>query len=212
MSDIKHSPSSSASGGADVDSSVQDDFDDYVVEEPKKRRLNGKFISRSLVSCLVLVGVFYGGIWTDKHYGTQDTPGGGAQMSAMAGNRNAGNQQSGQTASGQSTGSTSATVGTVSVVDGNTVYVTDSSGNTVKVSVSDSIKVTRSVEGTVADLAAGQSVVITGTTGEDGTVTATAVREGTGGGNLFGGGMGGPPSTSTGNAASSGPSTATNNG
>ena len=58
-----------------------------------------------------------------------------------------------------------ATIGTVKLVDGNNVYLTDSSGATVKVTLAKGGTVTVSKKGTLADLTPGTAVVVVGQTG-----------------------------------------------
>lgn len=69
----------------------------------------------------------------------------------------------------------SATTGTVTLIKGSTLYVTDASGNTVKVRTSPSSAVTKTVTGSVKTLLPGQTVTILGTQGKDGTVTARSI-------------------------------------
>ncbi len=73
-----------------------------------------------------------------------------------------------------------ATIGTVKLVDGNNVYLTDSSGATVKVTLAPNASVTVTKKGKLADLTPGTAVVVVGKTGADGTVTATTVTQGGG--------------------------------
>lgn len=71
------------------------------------------------------------------------------------------------------------TTGTVKLVDGSSLYITDAEGNTIKVVVPASVPVTTQSPTSLGDLAAGSTVVVQGETAEDGTVTATSVSEGT---------------------------------
>jgi hypothetical protein len=77
-------------------------------------------------------------------------------------------------------GAGGATIGTVKLVDGNNVYLTDSSGATVKVTLAPNASVTVTKKGKLADLTPGTAVVVVGQTGKDGTVTATTVTQGGG--------------------------------
>jgi len=69
------------------------------------------------------------------------------------------------------------TVGTVSSVDGNTIYVTETSGDTVKVKLSSVTKITKSEPVSKAKVNPGDSVVIAGVPAKNGTVTATTVTD-----------------------------------
>ena len=102
----------------------------------------------------------------------------------------------------------SATIGSVSTIQGNTLYVTDTSGNTIKVQAGAGVAVTKTVNTNVKGIHPGDTIVVSGSKGADGTVQATTVRVtstatsagaagggGSGGGSvlgsLFGGGGGG---------------------
>ncbi len=84
-------------------------------------------------------------------------------------------------------------VGTVTVVQGNTLYVTDATGNTVKVTTNSGTTITKTATGTMQDLAPGQSVVIRGVQSSVGVYAAQSVSEGAAGlaGGFGGGGFGG---------------------
>ena len=62
-------------------------------------------------------------------------------------------------------GAGGATIGTVKLVDGNNVYLTDSSGATVKVTLAPNASVTVTKKGKLADLTPGTAVVVVGKTG-----------------------------------------------
>ena len=66
------------------------------------------------------------------------------------------------------------------LVDGNNVYLTDSSGATIKVTLAPNASVTVTKKGKLSDLTPGTAVVVVGKTGTDGTVTATTVTQGGG--------------------------------
>ena len=106
-------------------------------------------------------------------------------------------------------------VGTVTVVQGNTLYVTDTSGNTVKVTTNSGTTITKTATGTMQDLAPGQTVVIRGVQSSVGVYAAQSVSEGAAGfgGGSFGGGRGARPGgtgtgagTGTGTGATAAPS------
>ena len=63
---------------------------------------------------------------------------------------------------GAALGGGNASIGTVSSVDGNTIYITDTSGNTVKVTLSSATKITKSLGVSKHSLHPGDSVVIRG--------------------------------------------------
>jgi Domain of unknown function (DUF5666) len=86
-----------------------------------------------------------------------------------------------------------ASFGTVSSVDGNTIYLTEASGNTVKVTLSSATKITKSQSTSKSSLHPGDALVVQGATGKNGTLTATSVSDsgarsaGSGGGAASGG-------------------------
>ena len=69
----------------------------------------------------------------------------------------------------------SAATGTLTVVDGNTLYITDASGGIVKVIVNNSTKVTRNAVATSAALQPGDTVTIQGNKSQNGTINATSI-------------------------------------
>jgi hypothetical protein len=81
------------------------------------------------------------------------------------------------------------TIGTVKLIDGTNLYVTDTSGNVVKVATTGA-SFTKTDSGSVSDIHPGDTVVVTGSTGSDGTVNARSVVEG-GAAGAGGGGFGG---------------------
>ncbi|GAA4858702.1 hypothetical protein [Kitasatospora terrestris] len=159
---------------------------------PPRRKL--PWVTMALAGCVIATLSFAGGVWYQKDSGTtagatraggqgqrQGFPGGyGGYGGGQNGTR-------GQNGTGQVPGQNGAgfTRGTVSAVDGTTVYLTDANGNTVKVTTGDSTKVTLNKQGKVADLQPGQTVTVVGTKGADGGYSATQLTEGAAGG--FGG-------------------------
>jgi hypothetical protein len=134
-----------------------------------------------LMAALLLAVGFVGGTWAQRTFGsasaasaargTAAAPGAGGASGAPFAGRGGGFGQ-GRTAGG------GATTGTVRLVDGNTVYVRDSSGKLVKVKVTGSTTVLITKSGKVAQLKPGQQVIAQGTAGSDGTVTATSISSG----------------------------------
>ncbi|MER7466638.1 DUF5666 domain-containing protein [Streptomyces sp. NPDC097981] len=80
------------------------------------------------------------------------------------------------------------TTGTVKLVDGTTLYVTDAQGNVVKVTTDDNTQITEAKNGKVSDLQPGQTVTVRGSQNPSGDVAATTVAQGGAGG--FAGGRG----------------------
>ena len=78
---------------------------------------------------------------------------------------------------GGALGGANASIGTISSVDGNTIYLTDVSGNTVKVKLSSATKITKSQGVSKRALRPGDSVVIQGAKDSAGTLSATTVSD-----------------------------------
>ncbi|NUP44742.1 MAG: hypothetical protein HOY76_48875 [Streptomyces sp.] len=162
---------------------------------PPRRKL--PWLTLALSACIVAAGAFIGGVYVEKHH-LNGSGSSGNPFSALGNSRTGTGATAGTgrgfggTGAGTGAGGTASglTFGTVKLVDGNTIYVTDAQGNTVKVTTSGSTKVTESKEGKVSDLKPGQTVTIRGTTGSSGDVTATTVTEGATMPTGFGGGFG----------------------
>ena len=169
---------------------------------PGRERVTSNF-TFVLLGLFALVGTFSLGAWFEREHGpaptaTAASTGSGAPTATAASgatipnaSRGAGQGAASLGAGGQFAGG-GGTVGTVKLVDGSNVYITDSSGNLVKVTTQPGLVVTVNKDGTVADLAAGETVVVTGAAGADGSIAATAIRAGTAalGGQGRGGGAG----------------------
>jgi hypothetical protein len=97
-------------------------------------------------------------------------------------------------------GGGAASFGTVSSVNGNTIYLTEASGNTVKVTVSSATKITKSQSASKSSLHPGDAVVIQGATGKNGTVAAASVSDSGARTALTGAGGGSSGSTTTSNS------------
>ncbi|MFC9325827.1 hypothetical protein [Kitasatospora sp. NPDC057015] len=180
---------------------------------PPRRRL--PWVTLALAGGVLAAAAFSGGVWYQQNHGTQKTAAGGGGQQRATGQGAAGGfggqGTAGQGAAGQGTGRRNGqtggtgaaggagapggtgaggfTRGTVKVVDGTTVYLTDANGNTVKVTTGDSTKVQLNKEGKVGDLQPGQSVTVVGTPDASGAYAATQLVEGaaTGGFGGFGG-------------------------
>lgn len=165
---------------------------------PPRRKL--PWLTLLLSAGVVAVAAFAGGAIVEKNHLNGSS--GGSGFPAASGARSAGSN--GTTGAGRTFGAGTGTgagggvtFGTVKLVDGSTLYVTDAQGAIVKVTTGGSTKVTESKEGKVSDLKAGQTVTVRGTQSASGDIAATTVTEGAtlptgfGGGGGFGGGAGG---------------------
>lgn len=181
---------------------VDDDVDVFVA--PRRRRVLSS-ATWALLIALVGAGGFVAGVKAQRHSGGATT-----SVAALANAFRNGGGPAGATgvagASGTNAptggGGAGATVGSIKLVDGDNVYVSDAQGNIVKVHVASTVAVSITKSGTVADLKAGANVLVRGAAGADGTVEATSVSDlgagGTGGGGFGGGGFGAPGGTPSG--------------
>jgi hypothetical protein len=104
-------------------------------------------------------------------------------------------------------GGSAATTGTISVVDGDTLYILTADSALVKVTLGPSTTITRNAKTQAVGLRPGDTVVVQGATGTSGTVVASSVAAtapgvsssgGSFGGGGFGSGSAGGTSTTQG--------------
>lgn len=167
---------------------VQPDLEGYEYEddgfaETLPVRPRRPFLTKwtAALMALALGGAgFLAGVRLEK----SDTSAGSSGAGALASSFSAAGGRSGTSGSrpaGISGGfpgaSGGATVGSVSSVKGDTIYVKESSGDTVAVELSSSTKVTKSESVARARIYPGDEVVISGSTGSKGTIKATAVTD-----------------------------------
>lgn len=152
---------------------------------------------------------FFAGVRVEKSHITPTASTGrtGAGTFSLGAAADASNRRSGTSnpagtgaggTNGGGVGSAANILGTVTVVQGGTVYVTEANGDTVKVTTSDGTTVTKTVPATVKDLTPGQSVVIRAVQSGDGVYAASSINPVTAG-SFAGFGRGGR-GTSTGAA------------
>ncbi|WP_371619433.1 DUF5666 domain-containing protein [Streptomyces sp. NBC_00454] len=115
-------------------------------------------------------------------------PGQGATGQGRTGTGQNGSRQGSGGATGGLGAGAGLTTGTVKLVDGTTLYVTDAQGNVVKITTDSNTQITEAKSGKVSDLQPGQTVTVRGSQSPSGDVAATTVAQGVGGG--FGGGRG----------------------
>jgi hypothetical protein len=145
----------------------------------------------ALLAVILVAAGFWGGSIVEKDQGSSAAAGAAAGLAgrfAAGGARGAGGA-TGATGFGAAT--TQGTTGTISVVDGSTLYVLTTSGSLVKVTLAPSTTVTRNAKATQGQLQPGDSVDVQGATGKSGTVTATSVAATASGVTSSGGGFAG---------------------
>jgi hypothetical protein len=156
-----------------------------------------------LIGLLLLAGGFWGGIMLQKNEGSSSSSG-FPNLSAV---RSALSGASGTTGASSPFGSSSnSTIGTVTDINGNTLYVTDSSGSLVKVTLSSSTSVSRNAKASLSVLKPGDSVIVSGVKTSKGQMTASSISATQAGvsSGLPSGGFGGGGARSTGSGSSSG--------
>ena len=153
-----------------------DDRDDSVSEmilTRRKRRL--PILTAILVLAAAAGGAFIGGAEIQKHYGTAASSssgtGGAPSASALAARFRA----AGGFPGGAGAGATGGTAGTVTLIKGLTLYVTDTSGNTVAVRTTNGSRVTKTVSGSVQTIHPGDTITVTGKQAKNGSYTASAI-------------------------------------
>lgn len=178
---------------------LDDEYESEPLPLPRRRKLPK--LTAALVVAVVGAGMFIAGAAAQKHWGSSGSSAGSRNGAAAAFAARLGGTTTGQTRT-DTTGGTGtgaggrgaggflgggATIGTVGVIKGSTLYVTDASGNTVKVVTSPASTVSKTVDTTVNAIHPGDTVVVRGTAGKNGDITAESITVGTGG---FGGGGG----------------------
>jgi|SRR5580693_7457554 hypothetical protein len=191
----------------DVLSSPIDDDDDELTAV-LTRRPRAKLPSLTLVLAAIVVASagFLGGAMVGKHYGNSSSGNLAAAFSRLAARSSASaSAGSGGTGSGFGGsgfggsgfggrgglfGGGNATVGTIKLIDGGTVYVQTTAGDIVQVATSTGTKVTVSSTVPVKDLRPGETVIVEGSKNSSGAIAATSISQTSLGGG-FGGGAGG---------------------
>ncbi|MFD7165854.1 DUF5666 domain-containing protein [Streptomyces violascens] len=180
------------------------DPEDILAEPPDTRDISAElsapprqqlpWLTLLLSGSLVAGLAFAGGALVEKNQSQGGMPSaaarGGAAQNGQGGQRQGfGAGQGGQRQGGGIPGAAGGlTIGTVKLVDGSTIYVTDTQGNVVKVTTAGSTQVIESKSGKVSDLQPGQTVTVRGSQNASGDVAATTVTQG--GASGFGGGRG----------------------
>jgi hypothetical protein len=160
---------------------------------PRRRFFNRR--SAALAAVITCAAGFFAGIRVEKSQlgstasaATTSAAGSlpsGARPGAGAQGSGAGARGSGATGSSSQAGfpgagwfgGGNASLGTISSVNGKTIYLTDVTGNTVKVTLSSTTKLTKSLGVSKSALHPGDSVVIQGVKNSSGTLVATSVSD-----------------------------------
>ena len=164
--------------------------DDDELTAVLTRRPRAKLPSLTLVLAAIVVASagFLGGIMVGKHYGSSGSGSLASAFSRFAARARAASRH-GRHAHGSGPGGRSgwrpgrrfaggnATVGTIKLIDGRTVYVQTSAGAIVQVSTSAGTKVTVSSTVQIKDLQPGETVIVEGAKNSSGAVSATSISQ-----------------------------------
>jgi hypothetical protein len=152
---------------------------------PRRRFFNRR--SAALAAVITCAAGFYAGIRVEKNQlastasaATTSATGAaaGTRTGAGAGGAGAAGGLAGRFGGGgASGGGGGASLGTISSVNGKTIYLTDTTGNTVKVTLSSSTKLTKSLGVSTSALHPGDTVVIQGVKNSGGALVATSVSD-----------------------------------
>jgi len=160
-----------------------DDADEPDFRPRPRRRAHA--LTFVLAGALLIAAGFYGGVLLQKHedHGSSTASGTTARARGFAapagatgigGTGGAAARAGGFNFGGGGAGG-GAVTGTVKLVDGKNVYVTDTSGNVVKVATSGSSQLTKTDPATTKDVAPGDVVIVRGTQNSDGSYTASTL-------------------------------------
>jgi hypothetical protein len=165
-------------------SSPLDNDDELTAVLTRRPRAKLPSLTLVLVALVVASAGFLGGIVVGKHYGSS-----GSAASAFS-RFAAGASATARTGSGSGAGlggrgggaggefaAGNATIGTIKLIDGSTVYVQTPIGDIVQVSTSAGTKVTASSTVRVKDLQPGETVIVEGSKNSTGGVTATSISQ-----------------------------------
>ena len=170
----------------DVPASPYDDGDDEPEFRPRPRR-RAHALTFVLAAALLVAAGFYGGVLVQKHEAGASTNASGsgrasrfsgfagAGASGASGATGAGGGFPGGFGGGRGGAGGSGVAGTVKLVDGPNVYVTDTDGNVVKVTTSSTSQLTKTDPATTKDVAPGDVVTVRGTQNSDGSYAATSL-------------------------------------
>jgi hypothetical protein len=154
------------------------------------RRPRAKLPSLTLILAVIAVASagFLGGTLVGKHYGSSGSGGAASAFSRFAaarasasggtgGTGGTGAARTGTGFGGGLFGSGNATIGTIKLIDGSTVYVQTTAGDIVQVATSTGTKVTVSTTVPVKDLQPGETVIVQGSKKSSGAIAATSISQ-----------------------------------
>jgi hypothetical protein len=153
----------------------QNDFATEIIARRKRRRVPA--ITIGLLLVVLLGAAFLVGVQVQKHFGGSSSaaasgfPGRGAFAAA---GRAPGAGFGGGAGAGFG-GAAGSSAGTVTLIKGSTLYVTDASGNTVLVKLTKTSRVSKSTSTSAQTIHPGDTVTYSGAQASDGSTTAQTV-------------------------------------
>jgi hypothetical protein len=162
--------------------------DELLTQIIARRRRRTPLVTLTLVVAAVIAAAIIAGVEIQKHYGAAPAASSSnsnlaafaSRFSAGRTGGAAGNSRTGTGGAGLFGGS-GAVIGTVTLIKGNDIYVTDTSGTTTIVNAK-SATVTKSVAGSLKSINPGDAVTVVGTPGSNGSTTARSITVGGGNG------------------------------
>jgi hypothetical protein len=166
----------------DLLSSPLDDSDDLTVVLTRRPRAKLPSLTLVLAAVVVASAGFLGGALVGKHYGNSSSGNLASAFSRLAGARASATASAGSGAGfaggrGGLFGGGNATIGTIKLIDGSTVYVQTTAGDIVQVATSPGTKVTISTTVPVKDLQPGETVIVEGSKNSSGAIAATSISQ-----------------------------------
>jgi hypothetical protein len=145
------------------------------------RRKKLPALTAALALAVAIALGLIGGVEAQKHWGASSSAAAAGRPAGFAGFAGRGGGAPGGGAggfAGLGGAAGGGTNGTVTLIKGSTLYVTDASGNTVQVKTTAGSTVKKTVSGTIKSVHPGDSVTVTGTQNSDGSYSASAITIG----------------------------------
>ena len=145
-----------------------------------RRRKKLPALTAALALAVAIALGLIGGVEAQKHWGASSSAAATGRPAGFAGfaGRGGGAPGGGGGFAGLGGAAGGGTNGTVTLIKGSTLYVTDASGNTVQVKTTAGSTVKKTVSGTIKSVHPGDSVTVTGTQNSDGSYSASAITIG----------------------------------
>jgi hypothetical protein len=149
--------------------------DDFATQILARRRKRLPLLTALLCLAVIVGAAFAGGALVQKHWGGTSSASSSGATAARAFRNFAGRAPGATFFGGGGGGGSAATTGTVTLIKGSSLYVTDATGNTVIVHTSAASRVTKTVGASVKTIHPGDSVTVTGPQRKDGSYTGSAI-------------------------------------